>query len=317
MKHIVSLQNISKTFEKNKVLENISLDIDKGKIISLLGKSGSGKTTLLNIIAGFETSDSGMMGLNNKIIFDSNNFIEPQKRNIGFVFQNYALFPHMNIFDNITFGVENKPQEEKQKIVNGLLKLVDLEGLEKRYPHELSGGQQQRIALIRAMALNPELILLDEPFSSIDNMVKSTIQKQLLNILKSSHKTAIIVTHDANEAMALSDKIIYLEEGQIVQYDTPQNIYKYPKSKQVASSFGIASFIVRDGITYCIRPQDIQFVKNGAYRAYIHSKIFQGDKYIYEVEIKNELITLYSVEDIQEEYASVEINWANLSKIDC
>ncbi len=316
MKHILSLQNISKSFEKTKVLENISLDIDKGKIISLLGKSGSGKTTLLNIIAGFETSDSGMMSLNNKIIFDKNSFMQPQKRNIGFVFQNYALFPHMNIFDNVTFGVDNKSLEEKQKIVNGLLKLVDLEGLEKRYPHELSGGQQQRIALIRAMALNPQLILLDEPFSSIDNMVKSTIQKQLLNILKSSHKTAIIVTHDANEAMALSDKIIYLEEGKIVQYDTPQNIYKYPKSKQVASSFGVASFIVKEGKTYCIRPTDASFVKNGAYRTVIKSKLFQGEKYIYELKINDEVIILYSTNDIQEEYANIEINWENVSLID-
>jgi len=315
MKHILSLQNISKSFDKTKVLENISLDIDKGKIISLLGKSGSGKTTLLNIIAGFETSDSGNMSLSNKIIFDKSSFIEPQKRNIGFVFQNYALFPHMNIFENITFGVDNKPLEEKKKIVSGLLKLVDLEGLEKRYPHELSGGQQQRIALVRSMALNPQVILLDEPFSSIDSMIKSTIQQQLLKILKNSHKTAIIVTHDANEAMALSDKIIYLEDGKIIQYDTPQNIYKYPKSKDVASSFGIASFIVNEGKTYCIRPNDISFVKDGTYQAYIKNKLYQGEKYIYEVKVKEELITLYSTEDIQDDYAKVEINWENLSVI--
>ncbi len=315
MKHILSLQNISKSFENTKVLEDISLDIDKGKIISLLGKSGSGKTTLLNIIAGFETSDSGMMNLSNKIIFDKNTFIEPQKRNIGFVFQNYALFPHMNIFDNITFGVDNKPFEEKQKIVKGLLKLVELEGLEQRYPHELSGGQQQRIALVRSMALNPQVILLDEPFSSIDSMIKSTIQKQLLKILKSSHKTAVIVTHDANEAMALSDKIIYLEEGKIVQYDTPENIYNYPKSKQVAQSFGIASFITKDKKIYCVRPTNVYFTKNGTYRAFILSKLYQGDKYIYEVKINGEVITLYSTVDIQSEYATVEIDWENLSLI--
>jgi len=315
MKHILSLQNISKSFDKTKVLEDISLDIDKGKIISLLGKSGSGKTTLLNIIAGFEKSDNGTMSLNNKIIFDKNHFIEPQKRNIGFVFQNYALFPHMNIFKNITFGVDNKPLEEKQKIVSGLLKLVDLEGLEKRYPHELSGGQQQRIALIRAMALNPQLILLDEPFSSIDTMIKTTIQKQLLKILKNSHKTAIIVTHDASEAMALSDKIIYLEEGKIVQYDTPINIYKYPKTKQIAQSFGVASFIKKEDKTYCVRPNDVTFSKNGKHRAYILSKLFQGDKYIYEVQINDESITLYSTEDIDTEYYSVEINWDKLTTI--
>ena len=253
MKNILTLSNISKSFDNTEVLQDITMDIEKDKIISLLGKSGSGKSTLLNLIAGFEESQTGTMYLNNKVLSDKNNFVEPQKRNIGFVFQNYALFPHMNIFDNITFGIDNLPKEQKIKIATDLLHLVHLNGYEGRYPHELSGGQQQRIALIRAMALNPELILLDEPFSGIDTMLKAQIQKELLDILKATHKTAIIVTHDASEAMAMSDKIIYLEDGQIMQYDTPQNIYRFPKTQSIAKSFGIANFIKKDDVEYCVR----------------------------------------------------------------
>ena len=219
MTNILKLKNISKSFNKVEVLKDINLNIQKGKIISLLGKSGSGKSTLLNIIAGFETSDSGEMNINNKIIFDNYTFIQPQHRNIGFVFQNYALFPHMNIFDNITFGIDDYPKKEKIEISKNLLKLVHLDGYEKRFPHELSGGQQQRIALIRSLSTNPEILLLDEPFSGIDSMVKSKIQKELLDILRQTHKTVIIVTHDIEEAKAMSDEIIYMEEGKIIPYD--------------------------------------------------------------------------------------------------
>lgn len=252
---MLELKNINKSFGDVEVLKDINLDVKKGEIVSLLGLSGSGKSTILNIISGFEESDSGEVIYKDKLIAGENTFVEPQKRKIGFVFQNYALFPHMNIYDNITFGISKQPRDEKDKIVEGLLKLIGLEGFEKRYPHELSGGQQQRIALVRSMALNPELILLDEPFSSIDAMAKASIQKQLLQILKHSNKTAVIVTHDANEAMAMSDKIVYLEKGKIVQCDTPKNIYDNPKTKLIAKSFGKANFIVKGDDEYCIRPK--------------------------------------------------------------
>ena len=219
MTNILKLKNISKSFNNVEVLKDINLNIKKGKIISLLGKSGSGKSTLLNIIAGFDESDSGEMNVNNKIIFDNNTFIQPQNRNIGFVFQNYALFPHMNIFDNITFGIDDYPKKEKIEISKNLLKLVHLDGYEKRFPHELSGGQQQRIALIRSLSTNPDILLLDEPFSGIDSMVKVKIQKELLETLKQTHKTVIIVTHNIEEAKAMSDEIIYMEDGKIIPYD--------------------------------------------------------------------------------------------------
>jgi len=316
MQKILTLSNISKSFGKTEVLKNITLDIQKGKIISLLGKSGSGKSTLLNIIAGFEQSQTGEIRLNNAILSDQNLFIEPQKRNIGFVFQNYALFPHMTIFENITFGIDKSPKEEKIKIARDLLSLVDLNGYESRYPHELSGGQQQRIALIRSMALNPELILLDEPFSGIDTMLKSQIQKELLSILKSTQKTAIIVTHDSSEAMAMSDKIIYLEEGKIMQYDTPQNIYKNPKTKTIAKSFGVANFIKKENKEYCVRVNQCTLDENkGDYKVKIISQSFQGNKYILEVSFDETIFTVYSSTYLENEEYYLSILWKEVVEI--
>jgi len=315
MKNILTLNNISKSFDNNEILKDITLDIEKGKIISLLGKSGSGKSTLLNIIAGFEQSKTGILCLNNKILSDQKIFVEPQKRNIGFVFQNYALFPHMTIFDNITFGIENYPKEEKNKIAKELLELVHLSGYEKRYPHELSGGQQQRVALIRAMALNPELILLDEPFSGIDTMLKSQIQKELLQILKSTHKTAIIVTHDSSEAMAMSDKIIYLEDGKIMQYDTPQNIYRFPKTKSIAKSFGIANFIKKDDVEYCVRVDQCSLGETGEFEVSIVSQSFQGDKYILDILFDNNVFTVYSAVSLSDENLFLSIFWDDVVEV--
>lgn len=315
MKNILTLSNISKSFDSTEVLKDISLDIERGKIISLLGKSGSGKSTLLNIIAGFEQAQSGILCLNNKILSDLHTFVEPQKRNIGFVFQNYALFPHMTIFDNITFGIDRLAKEEKIQVASKLLNLVDLSGYEARYPHELSGGQQQRIALIRAMALNPELILLDEPFSGIDTMLKAQIQKELLSILKSTHKTAIIVTHDASEAMAMSDKIIYLEDGKIMQYDTPQNIYKYPKTKSIAKSFGVANFITKDKKDYCVRVDECDLGDKGEYKVSIVSQSFQGDKYILDVKFNENVFTVYSPIYLEDDNLFLSISWNDAVKI--
>lgn len=315
MKNILTLSNISKSFDNVDVLKDITLDIQKGKIISLLGKSGSGKSTLLNLIAGFERSEEGEMYLNNKVLSNKNTFVEAQERNIGFVFQNYALFPHMTVFENITFGIDNLPTKEKRRISTELLKVVHLEGFEKRYPHELSGGQQQRIALIRAMALSPELILLDEPFSGIDTMLKAQIQKELLEILKATHKTAIIVTHDANEAMAMSDKIIYLENGKIMQYDTPQNIYKFPKTKNIAKSFGVANFITKDNKDYCVRVDECKLGDSGEYKVSILSQSFQGDKYILDIKFNENIFTVYSSVHLEDENLFLSISWDDAVKI--
>ena len=236
---ILELKQLNKSFDKP-VLKDINLELEQGQIISILGKSGSGKSTLLNVIAGFEKANSGSLHINGQLIFDKKKNIEPQDRNIGFVFQNYALFPHLNVEANLLFGVKNK---KDKTLVKELLEMVDMEGYEKKYPHELSGGEQQRISIARVLATDPDIIPLDEPFSSVDTLLKTQIEKDLLMIIKKSRKTAIFVTHDPKEAMAISDKIAFLENSEILQYDTPQNIYYQPKSNTVASFFGVANFI--------------------------------------------------------------------------
>ena len=198
-----------------RAVNNISLDVAPGEFVSLLGPSGCGKTTILRMVAGLEQPSGGGILIGEERV----NELPPYKRNIGLVFQSYALFPHMNVFDNITFGIDDYPKKEKIEIAKNLLKLVHLEDYENRFPHELSGGQQQRIALIRSLSTNPEILLLDEPFSGIDIMVKSKIQKELLSILRQTHKTVIIVTHDIEEARVMSDEIIYINEGKIIPYD--------------------------------------------------------------------------------------------------
>ena len=277
---ILELKQLNKSLDKP-VLKDINLEIQQGQIISILGKSGSGKSTLLNIIAGFQRADSGSLHVKKKIIFDKKNYIEPQDRNIGFVFQNYALFPHLNVRDNLLFGV--KERKNRKTIVQELLEMIDLEGYEKKYPHELSGGEQQRISIARVLATNPDIILLDEPFSSIDTLLKTQIEKDLLALIKKSRKTAIFVTHDPKEAMAISDKIAFIQDGEIIQYDTPQNIYHQPKSKALASFFGIANFIDEK----CYRLNQISLNKEkGTYKASLNHAIFRGEYYELHIDIE-------------------------------
>ena len=219
------------------------------------------------------------MIIRDQVIFDKKNYTEPQNRKIGFVFQNYALFPHLTVEKNLLFGAKNK---KDKNIVKTLLELVELEGYEKKYPHELSGGEQQRISIARVLATDPDIILLDEPFSSVDSILKTQIEKELLALIKKSRKTAIFVTHDPKEAMAISDKIAFLQNSEIVQYDTPQNIYYQPKSKELASFFGIANFIGDK----CYRLNQIILDKTeGMYRVKVKQSIFRGEYYELHVDV--------------------------------
>ena len=290
---ILQLKDVNKSFEQ-KVLKEINLEIEQGEIISILGKSGSGKSTLLNIIAGFLQADSGSLQINQEIIFNKKTYREPQERNIGFVFQNYALFPHLTVEKNLLFGVKKK----NKTLVKELLEMVNLSGYEKKYPHVLSGGEQQRISLARVLATDPDIILLDEPFSSIDILLKTEIEKELLALIKKSKKTAIFVTHDPKEAMAISDKIAFIEEGEIVQYDTPQNIYHHPKSKSLASFFGIANFIE----DRCYRLNQISLHKNeGMYKVRLEDALFRGEYYelsiTVDVDGKSYPFTVFDMDD--------------------
>lgn len=247
---ILSLDGISKKFspKSQAVVDQVSFELLPGEILGLVGPSGCGKTTLLRIIAGFETPSQGQVRLEGRTVTGSGLPVPPEQRNTGMVFQDYALFPHLTIADNIAFGLEQKksPRHSKTEInqrVAEVLNLVGLSGLESRYPHELSGGQQQRIALARALAPQPSLILLDEPLSNLDVQVRQHLRHEIRHILKATATTAIFVTHDQEEAMAISDKIGVMREGKLEQIGSPEEIYTNPASRFVAEFVTQANFL--------------------------------------------------------------------------
>jgi iron(III) transport system ATP-binding protein len=215
------------------ILEKITFNVQQGDIVCILGESGSGKSTILRLIAGLETPNSGVIEINEQIVVDDNNFILPENREIGVVFQDYALFPHMTVKENILFGIKNKDQKYKNNKLQEVLDLVDLKELKTRYPHQLSGGQQQRIALARALAIDPSLIIMDEPFSNLDANLQSRIRSELKEIIKKTGITSIFVSHDKDDAISIADKIIILKEGKIVQEGVTQEIVSNPASNYV------------------------------------------------------------------------------------
>lgn len=237
----IEARNVTKSFHHHCALNRVSFDIEDGRLVGLLGPSGGGKTTLLRILAGLETPDEG------EIRFDGQrvNEVPPQKRQIGFVFQSYALFRHMNVYDNIAFGltVQKRKKEEIKKRVASLLELTGLSGLERRLPHQLSGGQRQRVAFARALAPEPKLLLLDEPFAAIDAKVRKELRKWLKAMIQQVGITTIFVTHDQEEAVDVADEIMIVNRGKIEQQGTPLNIYRDPRTSFVAEFMGETSFV--------------------------------------------------------------------------
>lgn len=237
----VKLINITKKFNSKKVLNNINLDIKEGEIISLLGKSGCGKSTTLKLIAGLITPDGG------DILFDNESVLNlpTDKRDAVIVFQDYLLFPHMTVFENIEFGLKMRKIDKKirKEKVKELLNLVKLDGYEKKYPYELSGGQKQRVAIARTLAVNPKVLLLDEPFSNLDINLRNEMREFVLQIHKKLGITTILVTHDKEEALMMSERIAVMIDGEIKQFDKPQVLYNNPKNKDVANIFGERNFI--------------------------------------------------------------------------
>jgi iron(III) transport system ATP-binding protein len=229
-----------------RAVNDFSLQMASGEIIALLGESGCGKTTILRMIAGFETPDTGELFLNGQVVHGKGIYLPPEKRNVGLVFQDHALFPHKTVAENIRFGLFKLGSKEIAERLKKVLKLTGLQGYENRYPHQLSGGQQQRVALARALAPEPKLILLDEPFSNIDSLLKHKMRKEIAAILRETASTAIFVTHDTQDAMALADRIVVLRKGIAIQQGTPAEIYQFPRSAYVAEFFGKANLIAVD-----------------------------------------------------------------------
>ena len=269
----LELKEIKKSFtEGEAVLDNISLEISKGEVITLLGSSGCGKTTTLRIIAGLEQPDAGSVWLDGREVTG----LEPNQRDVNTVFQNYALFPHMNVAENIGYGLKLKkvPKSEIRKKVSRMLELVQLEGYEKRKPSELSGGQKQRVAIARALVNNPKILLLDEPLGALDLQLRRAMQIELKHLQKKLGITFIYITHDQEEAINMSDRIAVMRDGRIEQIGTPDEIYNHPKTSYVATFVGNANIL--HGVAESIQGENA-IVKIGNDRVIVKLETSQQD----------------------------------------
>lgn len=307
---VLQLKQINKYFGQSHVIKDVNIDFEKGHFVTFLGPSGCGKTTLLRMVAGFYEPDDGEILLNGKRI----ERIPPYSRNTAMVFQEYALFPHMNVFDNVSYGlrVKNRPKEEIERRVKEALDLMQIKGMEDRFPNQMSGGQQQRVAVARALVMNPEVLLLDEPLSNLDAKLRESVRVELRDIQKKMGLSTIYVTHDQSEALSMSDMIVVLKGGVVHQTGSPQEIYFEPKTPFVADFIGTTNLLsvkglgentvsygndripttksVNAGQEYClsIRPECLKLVKEAVdgqvnVKVTIQNKMFLGEKIRYFV----------------------------------
>ena len=249
----LTVQKLNCFYQDNQVLDCLDLELKDNEIMCLLGESGCGKTTLLKAVAGLQRALSGTIKINEKVVNDNTFNIAPEKRKIGFIFQDHALFPHLNVFDNVAFSLNKLSKEEKKSRVSDVLSLVRLSEYAQRFPHQLSGGQQQRVAIARALAYQPDLMLLDEPFSNLDHHVRFEIINEIRALLKAHSMSALFVTHSKEEGFAFADKIALMQAGKIVQIGRPKTLYRYPNSKYVADFMGQSNYLkvrVKDNCHY-------------------------------------------------------------------
>lgn len=301
----IRISQLTKQFNKElkAAVDNFQLDIQQGEIITLLGPSGCGKTTTLRMIAGFEFPTMGEIQIGDQLVFNSRGSIPPEKRGIGMVFQDYALFPHLTIVKNVMFGLGKwKTRKKKERAVE-VLELVGLLDLAERYPHELSGGQQQRVALARALAPNPHVILMDEPFSNLDAGLREKMRYDVTTILRKTNTTAIIVTHDQKDAFAVSDRVVVMNEGVIQQVASPREMYRSPKNSFVATFVGKTNLLtgkmdtdlkhvsthigkvclprkrdkLLEHVTVSIRPEGCRLDQKGRYRGEVENVTYSGE----------------------------------------
>ncbi len=306
------LESVKIVLDGNTILSDVNLDISDGDIVSIMGSSASGKTSLIRSIAGYQSVDNGTIKIDGNIVDDSKLSIDVSKRNIGVIFQDLALFPHLTVRQNIIFGLHNHPknyQEERSSILEAMLNITEIKD---RYPHQISGGQQQRVAIARAIAPKPTILLLDEPFSALDEELKDQLMLDIKNILKKEMTTAVLITHSTKEAFYMSDKIAFISNGVIPQFDTPYNIYHKPQSKEIANFFGITSFIkgivcgpnhvqtvvgklfgntekfkLDQEVDVLIRPDDMIHDDESTESAKVINKVFSGSDFLYELQLKD------------------------------
>lgn len=278
MSATLKLSNITKSFNKVPVLEGVSFELQKGELLTLLGGSGCGKTTTLRIIAGLEKPDGGQVFFNGRDI----TALPPSQRGIGMVFQDYTLFPNLNIFENVAYGlrVQKLPGDVIRSKVLTMLDHLEMPHSEKKFPHQLSGGQQQRIALARALVIEPDLLLMDEPFSALDAKIRESLRTLVRKVQRELGINAILVTHDREEALGISDHIAIYNGGRIVQFGTPEELYTNPVDMFVADFLTNASIFMHRGKTYQLRPETLKLdKKSGDFEAHIQLIKFQGASY--------------------------------------
>ncbi|MBM3679557.1 MAG: ABC transporter ATP-binding protein [Actinobacteria bacterium] len=298
----IQVSEVSKRFGGVVAVDDATLTVAPGELVALLGPSGCGKTTLLRLIAGFEQPDAGTIAIGDTTVAGSTAWVPPERRRVGMVFQDYALFPHLSVAENVAFGL---PREARRQRVPMLLALVDLCGLGERYPHELSGGQQQRVALARALGPSPDAILLDEPWSNVDPQLRETLRQEVALVLRPLGVTTILVTHDREEAFSVADRIALVRDGRVVQAGTPEELYYGPVSRWAAEFVGAGNVLpgrVRDGLVdtalgrfpangsshlhaveVMIRPELLELCPDPAGNAEVVGREFRGHDVAYRV----------------------------------
>ena len=308
----LNLQSVKIALESKVILDDVNLKIDTGEIVSLMGSSASGKTSLIRSIAGFHNISSGTIQIDGQVVDDSIRRSDVAMRNVGVIFQDLALFPHLTVRENICFGLNNIDSTQQQNRAKKLEDLLSIENITNRYPNQISGGQQQRVAIARAIAPKPNLLLLDEPFSALDYELKDNLMSDIMKLIKSENITAILITHSAEEAFKMSDKIAFISNNTITQFANPYDIYHRPASKEIANFFGISSYIkakITDSshikcilgdfvgmvdqynkdtkVDLLIRPDDIIHDDDSLFSAKVTEKTFRGSDFLYELELKD------------------------------
>ncbi len=301
------LRRIVKRFDDVTAVAGVDLDVERNEIVALVGPSGCGKSTLLRVIAGLHPADEGTVAMGGALVDDGTRQVPPERRRIGLVFQDHALFPHLTVADNIGFGLRDVEAPERQRRVGDMLSLVSLDGFGGRYPHELSGGERQRVALARALAPAPDIMLLDEPFASLDHNLRVQLRADVVDALRATQTAAVFVTHDQSEALAIGDRIVVMRAGRCEQVGTPAEVFHEPANRFTASFMGDASFLGIDGdartvlgpldvaavrstqetstTVAMVRPDDVRFEPDPSGTARVGAAEYRGSHWLLTVEV--------------------------------